>query len=196
MALYNWIQRAGLGLAALWLGWAGAPAAQAAKPWQTLADCRMVESGTNDGDSFRVQWNGGEWTVRLYFADTPESDWRFRDRTRAQAAYFGITDEQAVAVGQRAKAFTRKFLRNGFEVRTRWQGVFGNARATRKYGIVTAGGQDLAEALVANGLARIHGMGIGGQTWEEVERLRALETRAKSAGKGAWGDAAERTAKN
>ena len=74
--------------------------------------------------------------------------------------------------------------------------MFGNARATRKYGIVTAGGNDLAEALVANGLARIHGMGIGGQTWDEVERLRALETRAKSAGKGAWGDAAGQTAKN
>lgn len=196
MSLPRWILRAGLGLAALLLGGAGVPAAQAAKPWQTLVDCQMVESGTNDGDSFRVHWNGGEWNVRLYFADTPESDWRFRDRTRAQAAYFGITDEQAVEVGQRAKAFTREFLKNGFEVRTRWQGVFGNAKATRKYGIVTAGGRDLAEALVANGLARIHGMGIGGQTWEEVERLRALETRAKSAGKGAWGDAAERTAKN
>lgn len=177
------------------LGAAGVPAAQAAKAWQTLVHCRMVESGTNDGDSFRVHWNGGEWTVRLYFADTPESDWRFRDRTRAQAAYFGITEEQAVAVGQRAKAFTREFLKNGFEVRTRWQGVFGNAKATRKYGIVTAGGNDLAEALVANGLARIHGMGIGGQTWAEVERLRALEIQAKSAGKGAWGDAAVRTAK-
>ena len=185
MSLPRWFLRAGLGLAALLLGWAGMPAAQAAKPWQTLDDCRLVENGTNDGDSFRVHWNGGEWTVRLYFADTPESDWRFRDRTRAQAAYFGITE--TVAVGQRAKAFTRKFLKNGFEVRTRWQGVFGNAKATRKYGIVTAGGRDLAEALVANGLARIHGMGIGGKTWDEVERLKALEQTARAAGKGAWG---------
>lgn len=196
MPLYRWSLRAGLGLAAFLLGWVGVPSVQAAKPWQTLEDCQMVESGANDGDSFRVQWNGGEWTVRLYFADTPESDWRFRDRTRAQADYFGITEAQAVEIGQRAKAFTREFLKGGFEVRTRWQGVFGNARATRKYGIVSAEGHDLAEALVANGLARIHGMGIGGKTWEEVERLKALETQAKSARRGAWGADAKRTAKN
>ena len=196
MSLYRWSLRASLGLAAFLLGWMGGPSVQAAKPWQTLENCQMVESGANDGDSFRIHWNGGELTVRLYFADTPESDWRFRDRTRAQAAYFGITEEQAVEIGQRAKAFTREYLKNGFEVRTRWQGVFGNARATRKYGIVSAEGNDLAEALVANGLARIHGMGIGGKTWEEVARLRALETQAKSARRGAWGDGAKRTAKN
>lgn len=173
---------------ALWAsGWLGVPAAQAAKPWQTLEDCQMVDYPGNDGDSFRVHWNGGELTVRLYFTDTPESDHRFRDRLRAQAAYFGITEAQAVEVGKMAKSFTREFLKGGFEIRTRWQGVFGNVRATRKYGIVTAEGRDLAETLVANGLARIHGMGIGGKTWEEVERLKALEEQAQAAGKGAWG---------
>ncbi len=172
----------------LWVsGWLEVPSALAAKPWQTLDDCRMVEYPGNDGDSFRVHWNGGELTVRLYFTDAPESDLRFRDRIRAQAAYFGISEAQAVEVGRMAKAFTRKFLRNGFEIRTRWQGVFGNERSTRKYGIVTAGGRDLAETLVANGLARIHGMGIGGKTWDEVERLKSLEETARAAGKGAWG---------
>ena len=28
---------------------------------------------------------GGDLIIRLYFADTPESDYRFMDRTRAQA---------------------------------------------------------------------------------------------------------------
>ena len=37
------------------------------------------------------------------------------------------------------------------------------------------------------GLARIHGMGIGGKTWEEVERLKALEAQAKAEKRGAWG---------
>ena len=41
--------------------------------------------------------------------------------------------------------------------------------------------------LVANGLARIHGMGISGKTWEEVERLKVLEAEAKKAKLGAWG---------
>lgn len=160
---------------------------QAAKPWQTLEACRLVENWRNDGDSFRFHWNDGELTVRLYFADTPESDYRFMDRTRAQAAYFGITEEQAVEVGKMAKVFTAEALKDGFSVRTRWQGVFGGERSMRKYGIVSTGKGDLAELLVANGLARIHGMGIGGKTWEEVERLKVLEAEAKKAKRGAWG---------
>lgn len=165
----------------------GALPAQAAKPWQTLEACRLVESWQNDGDSFKVHWNGGDLTVRLYFADTPEADYRFRDRTKAQAAYFGITEEQAVEVGKMASKFTKDALKDGFSVRTRWQGVFSGKTNARKYGIVSVGGQDLAELLVANGLARIHGMGIGGQTWEEVERLKGLEAEAKKAKRGAWG---------
>ena len=161
--------------------------AQAAKPWQTLEACQLVESWQNDGDSFKVHWNGGDLTIRLYFADTPESDYRFKDRTRAQADYFGISEEQAVEVGKMAKEFTKNALKDGFSVRTRWQGVFGGERSMRKYGIVSTGTGDLAELLVANGLARIHGMGIGGKTWEEVERLKVLEAEAKKAKRGAWG---------
>lgn len=78
-------------------------------------------------------------------------------------------------------------LKDGFIVRTRWQGVYGGERVTRKYGIVSVGDQDLAELLVANGLARIHGMGIGGRTREEVERLKGLEAMAREEGLGAWG---------
>lgn len=164
-----------------------APPAQAAKPWQTLEACQLVESSINDGDSFRVHWNGGELTVRLYFADTPEADYRFRDRTKAQADYFGITEDQAVEVGKMASKFTQEALKDGFSVRTRWQGVFSGQANSRKYGIVSVGDKDLAEMLVANGLARIHGMGIGGQTWEEVERLKGLEAEARKAKRGAWG---------
>lgn len=161
--------------------------AHAAKPWQTLEGCQLVENWRNDGDSFRVHWNGGELILRLYFADTPEADYRYRDRLEAQAAYFGITEDQAVEVGKMAKEFTRSVLKDGFSVRTRWQGVFGGERTARKYGIVSVPEGDLAELLVANGLARIHGMGIGGKTWEEVERLKALESQAKAEKRGAWG---------
>ena len=161
--------------------------AQAAKPWQTLKACQLVESWQSDGDAFKVHWNGGDLTIRLYFADTPESDYRFMDRTRAQADYFGISEEQAVEIGKMAKEFTKNALKGGFSVRTRWQGVFSGQKGARKYGIVSVGGQDLAELLVANGLARIHGMGIGGKTWQEVERLKVLEAEAKAEGRGAWG---------
>lgn len=163
------------------------PSSYAAKPWQTLENCELIENWRNDGDSFKVHWNGGELTLRIYFADAPESDWQYRDRTKAQAKYFGITEEQAVEVGIMAKEFTKIVLKNGFSVRTRWQGVFGGQQAIRKYGIVSTKEGDLAELLVSNGLARIHGMGIGGKTWEEVEILKALEAEAKEAKRGAWG---------
>ena len=65
--------------------------------------------------------------------------------------------------------------------------MFSEKPNARKYGIVSVGEKDLAELLVANGLARIHGMGIGGKTWEEVERLKALEAQAKAEKRGAWG---------
>ena len=174
-------------LAVLALLGMGVPPAQAAKPWQTLSGCQLVESTINDGDSFRVHWNGGELTVRLYFADTPESDYRFMDRTRAQAAYFGITEEQAVEVGNLAKEFTRDALKDGFSVRTRWQGVFSGQKGARKYGIVSVGDKDLAELLVANGLTQIPGVGIGVETREEMARLRILKAQAKAARRGAWG---------
>lgn len=163
------------------------PAQASSRPWQILEACQLVASTINDGDSFRFHWNGGELTVRLYFADTPEADYRFRDRTKAQADYFGITEEQAVEVGLMAKEFTKEVLKDGFSVRTRWQGGFSGKPNARKYGIVSVGGQDLAELLVANGLARIHGMDIWGQTWEEVARLRELEAQAKAEKRGAWG---------
>ena len=161
--------------------------AQAAKPWQTLEACQLVESASNDGDSFRVRQGDQEFTVRIYFADAPEVYAYPKDRIEAQAKYFGISVEQAVEVGRMAREFTLDALKDGFIVRTRWQGVYGGERVTRKYGIVSVGDQDLAEMLVANGLARIHGMGIGGRTRAEVERLKGLEAEAKAEGKGAWG---------
>ena len=175
-------------LAAAWVGMLILPlSAMAVKPWQVLEGCHLVESHNNDGDSFRVSWGGGEMTLRIYFADTPEVNMGYWDRIQAQAEYFGITPEQVVKVGEMAREFTQKVLNDGFDVQTRWQGVFGGANAARQYGIVMVDGEDLADLLVANGLARIHGTGIGGQTWEKVERLRELEAESKAAGLGAWG---------
>lgn len=179
---------AGLLVAAAWIGLLVLPlAAIAVKPWQVLEGCRLVECYNNDGDSFRVSWSEDEMTIRIYFADTPEVSPRYWDRIQAQADYFGITAEQVVEVGEMAREFTQRVLSNGFNVQTRWQGVFGGANAARKYGIVIVDGDDLVDLLVANGLARIHGQGIGGQTREKVERLRELEAESKAAGRGAWG---------
>ena len=161
--------------------------AHAAREWQVLENPVLIEHPTNDGDSFRVRWDGTDFILRIYFADAPEQDLKWRDRVEAQADYFGITLEEAVEVGQMATEFTLEQLREGFTVRTRWQNVFSNSRIKRKYGFVTlSDGRDLAEALVENGLARVHGIGVRGRH-EQVERLRELEEEARLARRGAWG---------
>lgn len=159
----------------------------AAKPWQTLEGCTLVTGPGNDGDSFRVRWSNEEFIVRIYYADAPETRANFTDRVQAQADYFGIPVDRAIAAGKLAQAYVMDLLKDGFTIKTRWQGVYGGARAARRYGCVSVQGKDLADLLVANGLARIHGMGISGQTSEEVVRLRELEAQAKAEKRGAWG---------
>jgi endonuclease YncB( thermonuclease family) len=159
-----------------------------AKTWQVLSDCAVVDNKSNDGDSFHVRWDGNEFIFRIYFADCPEDESRFPDRVAAQAAYFGITSEQALAVGRQAATFTRELMTHPFSVKTRWQKALGSSHLQRTYGFVEVEGtNDLAELLVEHGLARIHGVGVSGLTQAEVERLKAFETHAKAEKLGAWG---------
>ena len=108
-----------------------------------------------DGDSFRVRLPDGRLeTFRLYFVDTTESRSRGK-RSDEQAAYYGITRHQAIALGEQAKAFTARALAKPFTVYTRWRLVFGGSRFLAV--VHTSDGQDLAELLVRAGLARIYG---------------------------------------
>jgi endonuclease YncB( thermonuclease family) len=79
-------------------------------------------------------------------------------------------------------------LQRPFTIQTRWRKVFG---PTRYYACVfTADGNDLAELLVRNGLARIYGTrtplpdGTDSRTY--LATLKDLEQQAKSAGLGGW----------
>jgi len=109
-------------------------------------------------------------------------------RSDEQAAYFGLTRAGAVKLGQQAKAFTAAALQKPFTIQTRWRPVYGSPRY---YAFVfTAEGNDLAELLVKNGLARIYGTrtplpdGRGSRTY--LATLKSLEQQAKSAGLGGW----------
>ena len=59
------------------------------KEWTTLTDCRYVPHQNNDGDSFHVRCGADAFVLRLYFVDTPETNLRYGERTREQAAHFG-----------------------------------------------------------------------------------------------------------
>lgn len=165
--------------------------APSAKPFQRLDGCRLLPNRWNDGDSFHVMTaDDREIVVRLYFVDTPEAETAYRDRIAEQAAYFGITKEQAVEIAHDAAAFTAHRLAGTFTVWTRWRSALGRSALGRNYGIVIAGGEDLNEALVANGLARIYGTRTvlfdGRDSRAYLARLQELENQARREHKGAW----------
>ena len=167
--------------------------APAGKPWQRIEGCQWKADRWNDGDSFHVITGdaGREIVARLYFVDTPEAETAYRDRITEQAAYFGITKEQAVEIAHEAAAFTEKQLAAPFTVWTRWRSALGRSALGRNYVIIiTADGRDLNELLVENGLARIYGTKTalfdGRDSKKYVARLAELEAKAKAEKRGGW----------
>jgi hypothetical protein len=109
----------------------------------------------------------------------------------------GITPEEAVEVGKRAKAFTKQQLANRtFTIHTYWEQVYDSGRY---YGFVELpDGSDLATRLVEEGLGRVHTKGPGskekpvptpkGKTFFQArDGLEELEREAREGKRGAWG---------
>jgi endonuclease YncB( thermonuclease family) len=132
--------------------------------WQVLENCRLVPNQYNDGDSFHVRHNGREYIFRLYFVDAPETDNSLPERVAEQAAYFGITSQQAIEIGLDAQYAMEQLLAQPFDVVTRWQDAGGRSRLPRHYAFVFIDGvagpkaADYAAVLVAHGFARVHGV--------------------------------------
>ena len=93
----------------------------ASKPFQKIENCRWKADRWNDGDSFHVITGDAEKEIvaRLYFVDTPEAETAYWDRLDEQAAYWGITREQAEDIAHEASTFTAKRLAAPFTVWTR-----------------------------------------------------------------------------
>ncbi|MBL9132548.1 MAG: thermonuclease family protein [Verrucomicrobiaceae bacterium] len=168
-------------------------APEAVVRYETLQNARLVDDNGNDGDSFKIAHAGGEHVFRLHFVDCPEKrDYALvSGRLKDQAEYFGgISVARAVRVGQTAKLFTEKLLREGrFTVHTRWREVYDSGRF---YAMVFFDdGEELSEKLVRAGLCRIHTAGTplpdGRSEFDFESRLRALEHEARTAKRGAWG---------
>ena len=166
--------------------------------------CRLVPKAWADGDSFAILFpDGKERTVRLYGADCLEtsgdSETNAR-RLRAQRRYFGIagfggsaraSNDKAKEIGLLAKARGAELLADEFTVHTAWADGRGSARYKRYYGFVTTGdGRDLAEVLVAEGLARAYGVyrkrPDGSSAEDYREALRDVELRAAIRRTGVW----------
>ena len=76
------------------------------KEWVKLTDCHYVDAPSNDGDSFRVRGGDKEFTARLYYVDAPETNLQQPERTREQSIYFGITLDETMKAGEKAKQRT------------------------------------------------------------------------------------------
>lgn len=170
--------------------------APARGPWLEWKDCRLEENDSNDGDSFHVKAGGKEYILRLYLVDAPESDTGFPTRVAEQGKYFGITSAQSVQLGEAAAKFVSEKLAKPFAVRTSKQNAMGRSSSPRFYAFVQTSEGDLGELLVANGLARVHGVAPGASPSlspkEMKANLRRLEAEAKRLKVGGWGVATGR----
>ena len=160
------------------------------KEWVKLTDCHYVDAPDNDGDSFRVRGGDKEFTARLYYVDAPETNLRQGDRTHEQSLHFGITLDETMKAGEKAKQRTKELLQKPFVIWTRWATAGGRGRESRYYVIVEIDGKSLGEILVTEGLARTKGVAPNLPSGEHakayMERLDELERAAREKHLGAW----------
>ncbi len=163
-----------------------------AAPWETIPNCRLIENRSNDGDSFHVRAGGKERIFRLYFVDAAETSNDFKYRTRDQAKDFEVRKERLYQLGEEATVFAASKLSGNFVVKTRWEDAKGQSSLPRYFAVVETPSGDLAELLVAAGLARIHGHNLdhprGFSSANYQRLLEELESQAKGARRGAWSD--------
>src|SRR5205807_3329148 len=167
------------------------------KEWVKLTDCHYVEGKDNDGDSFRVRSGDKEFTARLYYVDAPETNLRQGDRTHEQSLHFGITLDETMKAGEKAKQRTKELLQKPFVIWTRWATAGGRGRESRYYVIVEVDGKSLGEILLSEGLARAKGtapnLPSGEHAKEYMERMDSLENAARERRLGAWATSALQT---
>ena len=170
--------------------------------YEIYQNCRLVEARNNDGDSFILRLpDGRKAEFRLYFVDTPESAFKNyaggqsnHERIRQQAAEMGgITSQQAVDIGKKAKVFTLGLLGSApVTVFTRWDSPFHDERY-HAFVRVKNGGKDrwLHELLIERGLGRLKtkpaDLPDGESSARQLGHLRDLERQAKRNDAGAWG---------
>lgn len=165
--------------------------AEKKKQWVRLDGCRYVADKSNDGDSFLVQCGRERFHARFYYVDCPETDMSFPERVHQQADYFGVTMDEVLRGGARAREYVRATLSSKpFHIYTRKAFALGRSKATRYYSLVQVDNRYLHEILLAEGLARNKGTMVALPTGEKarpyVAGLQQLEDRARLGRLGLW----------
>ncbi|RYD82522.1 MAG: hypothetical protein EOP84_09260 [Verrucomicrobiaceae bacterium] len=169
-----------------------------------LKQCKLVDTGWSDGDSFQIQISEAQLhTIRPYGSGCIK--WHVRDdtdarRLRAQRQYFGISEwdgspqvsiQAAKELGESAAKEVTSALRKPFEVHTAFADARGDGKYKRVYAFVTtAEGEDLSERLIRLGLARAFGVyrerPAGSSANDYRAFLQDVELQSAKRGIGAW----------
>jgi endonuclease YncB( thermonuclease family) len=116
-------------------------------------NARLVPDATNSGDLFRITTGEQTITVRLLWITCPPPEPDDKAALEVHAGYFGISPEDAESVGKLARDFTSNILADK-PLKILTHGV--KDKSGRPYVVVLPEGMDdLASALVENGLAAI-----------------------------------------
>jgi endonuclease YncB( thermonuclease family) len=149
-----------------------------------------LDAADNDGDSFRVRCGEREFVARLYYVDAPETNLKQAERTHEQSLHFGITLDETMKAGVKAKDRVKELLQKPFVIRTRWATAGGRGREPRYYVLIEMEDKRLAEILVSEGLAQTKGVAAKLPTGEKAsvykEKLQGLEADAREKKLGAW----------
>jgi endonuclease YncB( thermonuclease family) len=160
------------------------------REWVTLSNCHYLDAADNDGDSFRVRCGEREFVARLYYVDAPETNLKQAERTHEQSLHFGITLDETMKAGVKAKDRVKELLQKPFVIRTRWATAGGRGREPRYYVLIEMEDKRLAEILVSEGLAQTKGVAAKLPTGEKAsvykEKLQGLEADAREKKLGAW----------
>jgi endonuclease YncB( thermonuclease family) len=159
--------------------------------------CSFVDSEYNNGDTFLLKTDDGiVFDAHLYGVDAFETSNEFPSLVNEQAKYFGITNEEAIGLGNKARELVRTKLVKNPEAKT-----FGFTTPFFNFlkkesnnksvldGEIIVDGESLACLLVKNGLVKIYGT-IPHTHPESIvsrEKLLELEAEAKREKVGGWG---------
>lgn len=176
------------------------PTARPAGDYEIFENCTLVKNRRNDGDSFLVKLpDGREKTFRLSYVDCPESAFKsYRNgennhrRIEEQADYFGISSDDAVDIGKKAKLWVNAELgRAPFTVYTTWNSPFKDQRYHAFIKVTQKGkSRFIHERLIEKGYARIYTRGAdlpdGTSVRNQRSELFKLQRSAKKNGAGGW----------
>lgn len=123
---------------------------------------KLVESGANEPDAFRVKIGDEENVFVLYFVDALEASWLHPQLIADQAKWFANVPNQAVVDnGVVAMHFVSELLKSKpFMVLTRWERIPNSTRYYAMVSVQTEPGKVtyLSDILVRKGYARVGGI--------------------------------------